>query len=344
MKKILIPVVLLALLLGGLVFWKTQSGEGESSVLKLYGNVEIRETRLAFNGSEHIAEVLVEEGDRVAKGQPLARLHTELLEAQLAAAKAAAEAQAQVLKKLEGGTRPETIRKVEAELAAAIAKEKAAQASYERIRTLEKKKLAAADAVEQAKAQADSARAQVDAVRHSLKLLKLGAQKEDIAAARAQLVAKQAAVALAEQRLADATLYAPDTGIVRNRILQPGDMAFPQTPVLTMAFTSPVWVRAYVPEEALGRVKPGMSAKIHTDSYPDKAYDGWVGYISPTAEFTPKSVQTEALRTRLVYSMRVYACNPEGELRLGMPATVELDLEAPAPTGDAQDAATRCGG
>jgi len=104
-------------------------------------------------------------------------------------------------------------------------------------------------------------------------------------------------------------------------------MAFPQTPVLTLAFTDPVWVRAYLPESILGRVKPGIVATIHSDSYPDKTYTGWVGYISPTAEFTPKTVQTPELRTRLVYSIRVFACNPEDELRLGMPVTVILALD-----------------
>lgn len=120
-------------------------------------------------------------------------------------------------------------------------------------------------------------------------------------------------------------------GVVRDRILEPGDMATPQTPVLTLAFTDPVWVRAYLPEPMLGRVKPGMEARILTDSYPGRAYAGWVGYISPTAEFTPKNVETPELRTRLVYQVRVFACNPRGELRLGMPATVTIDLDQAPP-------------
>ena len=172
------------------------------------------------------------------------------------------------------------------------------------------------------------------AVEATLALLKAGARKEDIAAARAQLKAREAALAQARQRLADASLHAPADGIVRNRVLEPGDMAFPQAPVLTLAFLDPVWVRAYLPEPMLGRVRPGATAWITTDSYPDKRYEGWVGYISPTAEFTPKTVQTPELRTRLVYSVRVFACNPEGELRLGMPVSVEIEL-------DQTDAGTR---
>ena len=114
-------------------------------------------------------------------------------------------------------------------------------------------------------------------------------------------------------------------------------MASPATPVFTIALPSPLWVRTYVPESDLGRVKPGMAATVTTDSYPDQRYQGWIGYISPTAEFTPKTVETPELRTALVYQMRVYVCDPQGQLRLGMPATVDLDLTQPA-----QDHQTSC--
>ena len=118
--------------------------------------------------------------------------------------------------------------------------------------------------------------------------------------------------------------------------MEPGDMAFPQTPVLTLALTSPIWVRAYVDEVNLGKIAPGMKATVTTDSYPDKSYTAWIGYISPTAEFTPKSVQTEELRSKLVYQVRVYVCNPENQLRLGMPATVMVPLDVPLPAQDKQ--------
>ncbi|RLA18371.1 MAG: hemolysin D, partial [Gammaproteobacteria bacterium] len=101
----------------------------------------------------------------------------------------------------------------------------------------------------------------------------------------------------------------------------------PQSAILTLALVDPVWVRAYLPETELGKVAEGFNAEIMSDSYPDKRYQGWVGYISPTAEFTPKNVQTPELRTRLVYSVRIYACNPANELRLGMPVTVKISLK-----------------
>ena len=108
-------------------------------------------------------------------------------------------------------------------------------------------------------------------------------------------------------------------------------MATPQKPVLTMALTNPVWVRTYAQEATLGSLALGMTADVSTDSYPGKAYKGWIGFISPTAEFTPKNVETPELRTRLVYQVRVYVCNPENELRLGMPGTVTIPLDQPKP-------------
>ena len=309
------------------LWWRDDLQEANGTTLQLYGNVDIREAQLAFNGSEHISEILVQEGDRVIQGQLLARLHTELLEAQLAEAEATLLAQQQVVAKLEAGNRPEEIRKGQAELAAARAKAKSTRDSYKRMARLLEKKLASPDDVENVHSLADAAEAQAEAVKQALALLKAGPRKEDIAVARAQLAAREAGLALARQLLENANLYAPADGVIRNRILEPGDMAFPQTPVLTLAFIDPVWVRAYLPEPALGQVALGAKAFIHTDSYPDKTYQGWVGYISPTAEFTPKNVQTPELRTRLVYSVRIYACNPQGELRLGMPVSVTIALD-----------------
>jgi HlyD family secretion protein len=331
-KKVIIAIVALLLaVIIAVLWWRSDHEMSGATALRLYGNVDIREAQLAFNSSEHIAEIRVQEGDRVTRGQLLARLHTKLLEAQLAEAEATLLAQQQVVAKLEAGSRPQEIRKGEAELSAARARAISAADSYKRTERLEEKKLASPEDVENLRSLADAAEAQMEAVKQALELLKAGPRKEDIAVAKAQLAARRAGVALARQRLENANLYAPADGVIRNRILEPGDMAFPQAPVLTLAFIDPVWVRAYLPEPALGQVALGARAFIHTDSYPDKRYPGWVGYISPSAEFTPKSVQTPELRTRLVYSVRVYACNPQGELRLGMPVTVTIALDQKPP-------------
>jgi len=341
-KKAFLPLLVLLIIGAGTYWWlQKKDGAEAESLLTLYGNIDIREVRLAFNGSERIEEIRVQEGDRVKKGDLLARLHTERLQAAVDEAEAMTVAQQQVLAVLEAGSRPEEIRKVRADVEAAKAKAHAAQDTFERRRRLSERKLASSEEVEEAKAATDTAAAQVKATKAALDLVLAGPRKEEIAQARARLQAQKAGVTLARARLTDATLIAPADGIVRDRILEPGDMASPQTPVLTLALVDPVWVRAYLPEPALGQIALGAKATIHTDSYPDKRYEGWVGFISPTAEFTPKNVQTPELRTRLVYSVRVFACNPQGELRLGMPVTVTIALDQASPS--VESTTNRCG-
>jgi HlyD family secretion protein len=228
--------------------------------------------------------------------------------------------------RLEEGSRPEEIRAARAELSAALA-----EASNASLQAQRRKPLAAQNAISKEEAQkagynADAAQARVNAAKETLALAVEGPRKEDIASAKATLRSLDAQLKLARQKLADAFLYAPSDGVIQDRILEPGDMVSPQRPVYTLALTDPVWVRAYVPETDLGKTWLGMEATVSTDSYPGKEYPAWVGFISPTAQFTPKTVETTEVRTTLVYQVRIYVCNPQGELRLGMPATVTIPL------------------
>jgi HlyD family secretion protein len=336
-KLAVVLVVVVVLAAAGGYAWRTFYQQEPSNRLTLYGNVDIREVQLAFNGEEHIAELRVREGDRVAKGQVLARLDPQRLEAQVADAAYRVEAQRQVLAALEAGSRPQEIREAEARLRSAEADSRAKQLTYKRLQKLLPKKLVSPEQVDAAQAAAEAAEAQVCAARAVYDLAVAGPRKEDIAAAAAELKAREAELTLARERLADATLYAPADGIIRDRILEPGDFATPQTPVYTLALLDPLWVRAYIPEPDLGKVAPGMRAQVTTDSYPGKIYRGWVGYISPTAEFTPKIVQTLELRTRLVYQARIFVCDPQNELRLGMPATVSIPFDQPRSGGGEDD-------
>ena len=329
-KLLLIPALLVVAAAG---YWALQGREASdrSGDLTLYGNLDIREVNLAFNAAERIREILVQEGDRVAPGQVLARLDTMRLDAALAAAEAAREAQAQVLARLQAGSRPEEIRRAEAQVAALQARARSAQITYERLQKLAVQKLSSPEEIDNARAAADAADGELHAAQEAHALAVAGPRREDIAQAQAELAAREANSRLARVQRADATLSAPVAGIVRDRLLEPGDMASPQTPVLTLALTDPLWVRAYVPEPDLGRIAEGMRAEIRTDSYPGKVYRGWVGFISPSAEFTPKNVETTDLRTRLVYQVRVFVCDAQGELRLGMPATVTIPMGQTAP-------------
>lgn len=163
-------------------------------------------------------------------------------------------------------------------------------------------------------------------------------QKDDARAAldmaRASVRRDRAQLAFDTRQLDDTRVYAPVDGIVQNRILEPGDMAFPQTPVYTLARIRPLWARVYVEEPELGKVHEGMTAFVTSDSYPGERFVGYVGYISPSAEFTPKEVQTLYQRTILVYRARVYLSCTTVKLRLGMPVTVTIPLGSALPLPD----------
>lgn len=327
-------VLLVAGVAGGVWWWKSHQSELDGGDMKLYGNVDVREVELAFNGNEHIARMQVREGEQVHKGQLLAELDKESLQASVDRAGARVEAQQAVVDRMLAGSLPEDIRKARADLAAAEAQAQDAERTYQRLHKLSVRELASREQADNAMAAAKAARERVKASAELLKLVIKGPRKEDITAAEASLKAYRAELALTKHALDDASLHAPSDGVIRNRILEPGDMATPQRPVYTLAITDPLWVRAYVSETELGRVRPGMRADVMTDSFPGKRYRGWIGYISPTAEFTPQSVQTEEMRTHLVYQVRVYVCNPQGELRLGMPASVEVSLHTNSEAGD----------
>lgn len=328
--RLVVVSLLAAIGAGGWWYAGTRDRPDETHLL-LYGNVDIRETDLSFNNSEHIDRILVQEGARVRKGQLLATLHRERMQAEVTAAEARVAAQKAVLARLETGSRPEEVAQARANVAAARAKLVDAQVTSERTQNLYQEQAASKQALDDAQAKLITARADLKVAEQALALAVEGPRTEDIEEARAKLKADEAQLELAREVLKDTELYAPAEGVIRDRILEVGDMASPQTPVLTLALVNPVWVRTYAPETVLGRLAPGMLAEVATDSYPGKTYPGWIGFISPTAEFTPKNVETSELRTRLVYQVRVYVCNPQDELRLGMPATVSIALDQPKP-------------
>lgn len=326
MKRAVLVVALIAVAAIGYYGWFASREHGPRELL-LHGNVDLRQVQLSFNNSERIEAVLVQEGDRVRRGQVLARLDTSRLEPQVAQADAQLAAQRQVVERLRAGSRPEEIAQARANVESAEADLANARRQYQRLKRAFE--LSAGRAVRQqdvddTKTGLQVAEAKLAVNQKTLDLAIAGPRKEEIAENEARLRAQQAQAALLRRRLADAELMAPVDAVVRTRVLEPGEMASPEKPVLSLAITDPKWVRAYVAEPELGKVRSGMGAAVVVDSFPEKRFDGWVGFISPVAEFTPKAVQTQELRTSLVYEVRVFVKDPADELRLGMPATVAL--------------------
>ncbi len=330
-KIVLLVAVVALLAAGGAWWWRQQRAQPPSDALVLHGNVDIRQVELAFNASGRIEQMLAHEGDRVTPGQLLAVLDMRRLERAEQLAEAQVAAQRQVVARFRAGSRPEEISKAKADVEAARVDARNAAHTYERLKALAAQRFIAEQQADDARAAAEAASARLKSVEEALRLVVLGPRQEDTAAAEATLAANEAALAIARRDLAEASLYAPAAGVIENRVLEPGDMASPQKTVFTLALGEPLWVRAYVPGPDLGKIRVGSRAAVRTDSYPGKRYRAWVGFISPTAEFTPKSVETQEVRTQLVYQVRVFVCAPQGELRLGMPATVDIPLGEPAP-------------
>jgi HlyD family secretion protein len=321
-KRILILPILL--LLAGVGVWalKIKLEPGPSPVLRLYGNVDIREVNLGFRVSGRVAQVLRDEGDAVKAGEILARLDDEPNRREAEEARAQVGSLRARLELLEAGNRPQEIAQ-----ARALAREREitaenAERLYKRQEELFSSKTISIQERDDAQASYREAEARLKSAHEQLQLLEAGFRVEDIAQARADLARAQAALASAELRVQDTVLKAPAEGVVLTRAQEPGAILPTGTTVLTLSLQRPVWVRAYVREPDLGRLHPGLQVEVETDSRPGKPYRGQIGYISPRAEFTPKNVETPELRTSLVYRLRVVVENPDDGLRQGMPVTV----------------------
>jgi HlyD family secretion protein len=319
------------LLLAGGIWWGLARRHKTDSALVLYGNVDLRQVDLPFNASERVTDVLVQEGDHVVRGQLLGRLDPTRLEPQVEKAEADVAAQQEVVNRMHAGTRPQEIAQDRANVSSAVADAANARSQYQRLLILSKNSAGRAVSpqdVDSARAALNVAESKLAVSRKGLDLAVVGPRKEDVAQSEAQLASEQAQLALLRRQLADTNLTAPLDAVVRSRIVEPGEMASPQKTAFTLAILDPKWVRAYISERDLGRVREGTRAAITVDAFPGREFEGWVGFISPVAEFTPKDVQTTELRTSLVYEIRVFAKDPEDHLRLGMPATVQLALRA----------------
>lgn len=327
-KRILIITVIL-LAAGSAVFSWVLHTEQDESLLYLYGNVDIREVQLAFRQPGRVAQMMFDEGDAVVAGTRMATLDAQPYQEAFAAAEASVRVAQAELAKMRRGLRPQEIIQAQEALNQAQAVARRAERDYVRLSRLLPSKASSQQDVDNARAARDQAIAGVKAAKAALSQAREGFRKEDIAAAEAQLAAAMATRDQAATALADTELFAPSDGTVIARIREPGSMVVSQSAVYNLSLDKPVYVRAYIGETALGRIAPGTPVQVRSDSS-KKIYHGQIGFISPRAEFTPKTVETTDLRTDLVYRLRIVVSDADAALRQGMPITIEVDTRPAA--------------
>ena len=328
MKRRLL-LALPGILIVAFAVWRLWPQPPTQAVLTLYGDVDIRDVDMAFRQSGRLLQMLVDEGDRVRPGQLLARLDPQPYAQALAWAQANREQAAAQLLELEHGNRQQDSAQAEQQMQAEKALALNAAGEYKRQLSLKQDGTISAKQLDLAQANQDSTQAAWRAAQQHYHLLVAGARNEDITAARAHLRALQAAQEQAQTALADTSLYAPTAAIVFSRVREPGSMVTPAQAVYVLSVEAPVDVRAYVRESQLTWAQPGRQVWISHDGS-SRRYSAHIGFVSPRAEFTPKTVETTDLRTDLVYRLRIHVDRPDAGLRQGMPVTVQLPIDPQA--------------
>lgn len=326
MKKALVVLILIGAAVGGFYWWE-HSPRGKNDGLKLFGNVEIRQVLLGFRVSGRLEAIYFEEGERVTSGDLLGVLDAVPYEIKRAEARASLYQARANLEKMKRGYRSEEVRQAVARRDQIKASLDLAEKDYDRLSNLFKQSAVAKKDLDNITATRDQLRAELSSAESALALTREGYRIEDIKAAEAGVELGEAQLKEAENSLGDTKLYAPSEGTVLTRVTEPGTVVGAGQAVYAVMLKNPVQVRAYVSEAQLGRVHLGMKGKIYTDSHPDPL-EGIVNFIASDAEFTPKQVQTENLRTDLVYRIRLLVEDNSGDrLKNGMPVTVRLEQQ-----------------
>jgi HlyD family secretion protein len=324
-KGILIGAAIIVVAAAGAAAWLWYGPRESNTSLTLYGNVDIREVELAFRVPGRLEKMYVDEGESVTAGQLVAELDAEPYRESVDVAAARVQQAEANVAKMKAGSRPQEVERARAAVAEARAMYEDADSDYQRQNGLFESGASSEKARNAARARRDEAAAKLSSAREALALAEEGFRAEDIAAAEADFAAAKAQHELAKTQLEDTKLFAPSAGILLSRVREPGSMLGQGAPVYSLSLRDPIYVRAYVSEPNLGKLTPGSKVTVTTDSS-DKIYHGHVGFISPRAEFTPKSVQTTDLRTDLVYRLRIVVDDADDGLRQGMPVTAQVPL------------------
>lgn len=324
-KKLLLAGILFLIVVSAFLIHRFGDQE-EPGILAVSGNVEVTEVNMGFKLPGRVVELLAEEGQKVKKGDRLAVLDSAELESIVAQSRAYLSETTARLEELKAGSRPQEIEQARANVSHAEAELNKARKDYERAEMLYKNGAIPASQFDAASKAYDTAAAQRKSALEKLSLVKEGPRIEEIKAAEQRVQQAKAALITSEERLKDTVIYAPVPGVILRKNSELGETVASGVPVYTIGDLENPWIKVYVKEDKLGLVKLGQKAGIKTDSYPGKEYEGTVTFISSEAEFTPKNVQTQEERVKLVFGVKVSAKNVNEELKPGMPADVRILL------------------
>lgn len=336
-RRLPILVLLAAAVAAGAYFYPRLTSKAETqNQLTLSGNIEAHESLISFKVPGRIVDLPVQEGQWVKAGALLAHLDDADYRQKVLIQEAAVNVRKSSLELLLAGTREQEVSALRQTMLNAQAELEEKKIEDERAHRLFSKDEVSAQDRDLADTALKRAEATFQAAQQHYNEGVEGTRKEDIAIARANLKEADADLGLSRVNLDYTTLRAPSTGVITVREAELGEVVIPGTPVVTLADLDHIWLRAYIAETDLGRVRWGQEATITTDTYPGKLYRGRISFISPSAEFTPKSVQTYKERITLVYRIKIDIDNPNYELKPGMPADAHVDLAAAKPNTSQQ--------
>jgi membrane fusion protein YbhG len=331
-RRLPILILLAAAIAAGVYFYPRLTRKTEpQNQLTLSGNIEAHESLVSFKVQGRIVDLAVEEGQRVEPGALLARLDDADYRQKVRMGEATVNVRESNLALLLAGTRQQEVSASEQTMINAQADLDEKKLDFDRAQRLFSKDELSTQDRDLANTALKRADATFRAAQQHYNEAVEGSRKEDIAIARANLGQADADLGLSRVNLDYTTLRSPSAGVITVRQAELGEVVIPGTPVVTLADLDHIWLRAYIAETDLGRIRWGQEATITTDTYPGKQYRGRVSFISSSAEFTPKSVQTYKERITLVYRIKIDIDNPNYELKPGMPADARINLAAPKP-------------
>ena len=303
-----------------LLFLSSGCRDNDEDEIRATGTIEAVQVRIAPKVSSNVTHVLVDEGNIVTKGDTILFLDHSTFDVHLRQAKAGvrlAQAQLDLLLK---GARDEDIRSAEEALRQAEANYLLAREDLRRIRNLYDSLSVSRKQLDDAEARYTVASAQYNAAKQNLEKLRQFSRPEEIRAQQARLEQALAAVDLAEKNIEDSYIISPVEGVVTNKLVEPGELIRQGAPVAVISKIDTVRLMIYLNTIDIGRVRLGQDVDVTIDAYPEKIFTGSITYISPTAEFTPRNIQTKEERVKQVFGVRVEIPNPDGVLKPGLPA------------------------